>query len=76
MATPRLTTATPRSRRLTESPSRGIDDSPTLRVGELATSQFADFSFKHSKADFPLGNNFSIANISANSKPKSERLER
>jgi hypothetical protein len=50
--------------RLPDSPSRGVDDSPTCRVGELATPRLAEsgsrqlsdspsFSFVHSKADSP-----------------------
>jgi hypothetical protein len=41
MATPRLAM------------SRGVDDSPTCRVGESKTLRIAKFSFKHSKADSP-----------------------
>ncbi len=58
--------ATPR---LAESWSRRLSESPS-------------FSFIHSKADSPtrrvgqLGSHFSITNISVNSKPKSEQLER
>jgi hypothetical protein len=54
----------------------------TPRLGELGESptlRLVEFSFKHSKADSPLaesGSHFSIMNISANSKPKSELLER
>jgi len=62
MATPRL--AESGSRRLSDSLSRGVDDSPTRWVGELATPRLAEsgsrrlsdspsFSFKHSKADSP-----------------------
>jgi hypothetical protein len=62
MANPRL--AELGSRRLSDSPSWGVDNSPTCRVGELAAPRLAEsgsrqlsdsqsFSFKHSKADSP-----------------------
>jgi hypothetical protein len=104
-------------KQLPDSPSQGVDDSPTRRVGVLATPRLAEsrsrrlfdsmsFSFKHSKADSltrrvgesstlrlaesksqrlpdspncsvpESGSRFLITNISANSKPKAERLER
>jgi hypothetical protein len=37
--------------RLPDLPSLGVSDSPTCRVGELATPRLAEFSFKHSKAE-------------------------
>ncbi len=75
MATPRVgELATPRlaesgSRRLSDLPSFSFKhskaDSPTRRVGESSTSRLAE-----------SGSRFSITNISANSKPKAERLKR
>ncbi len=46
-------------------PVRHVVDSPTRRVGESPSRGVAE-----------SGSRFSITNISANSKPKSERLER
>jgi hypothetical protein len=76
--------------RLPDSPSRGVDNSPTRRVGELATPLLAEsgsrrlstrqvFLLNIQKPTSRLGESgsrFSITNISANSKPKAERLER
>ncbi len=53
------------SRRLPDLPSRRVGDSLTRRVGESPTRRLAE-----------SGSRFSITNISANSKPKAERLER
>jgi hypothetical protein len=61
--TPRL--AESASHRLPDSPSRRVADSPTHRVGESPARRIVE-----------PGSHFSITNISANSKPKSERLER
>ncbi len=53
------------SRRLPDSPSRRVSDSLTRRVGESPIRRLTE-----------SGSRFSIMNISANSKPKAERLER
>jgi hypothetical protein len=57
-------------KRLSDSPSRGVDDSPTWRVGESA-NEF----LKENPRVGESGSRFSITNIMANSKPKAERLE-
>jgi hypothetical protein len=70
--------------------TRRVGDSPSRRVGDSPTHRRGDFSFKNSLADSPtrrvgetatprlgeLGSSFSITNISENTKPKSEPLER
>jgi hypothetical protein len=52
-------------KRLRDSASRRVDDSPTWRVGESTTPRLAESE-----------SCFSFTNISANSKPEAERLER
>ncbi len=39
------------SRQFSDLTCQGVDDSPTRRVGELATPRLAEFSYKHSKSD-------------------------
>ncbi len=57
-----------------DTPTRGVGVSPTYQVGESPTHRRKDFSFKNSLVE--SGSRFLITNIFANTKPKSEGLER
>jgi hypothetical protein len=58
---------------LPDSASRGVADTPTRRVGASAFECLKENSATPRLGE--SGSRFSITNISANSKPKSERLE-